>query len=133
MIILDYRDTRPLYEQVVDKFQMLILSGALEPNSRMPSVRSLAVELSINPNTIQRAYSELERNGFLYTVKGKGNYVAYSDSLKDVRKQEILEKLRDLKKEALSMGMTVKELTEFLEQEDTAAAGQKETKVPAAE
>ena len=133
MIILDYRDTRPLYEQIVDKFQMLILSGALEPNSRMPSVRSLAVELSINPNTIQRAYSELERNGFLYTVKGKGNYVAYSDSLKDVRKQEILEKLRDLKKEALSMWMTVKELTEFLEQEDTAAAGQKETKVPAAE
>ena len=133
MIILDYRDTRPLYEQIVDKFQMLILSGALEPNSRMPSVRSLAVELSINPNTIQRAYSELERNGFLYTVKGKGNYVAYSDSLNDVRKQEILEKLRDLKKEALSMGMTVKELTEFLEQEDTAAAGQKETKVPAAE
>ena len=133
MIILDYRDTRPLYEQIVDKFQMLILSGALEPNSRMPSVRSLAVELSINPNTMQRAYSELERNGFLYTVKGKGNYVAYSDSLKDVRKQEILEKLRDLKKEALSMGMTVKELTEFLEQEDTAAAGQKETKVPAAE
>ena len=133
MIILDYRDTRPLYEQIVDKFQMLILSGALEPNSRRPSVRALAVELSINPNTIQRAYSELERNGFLYTVKGKGNYVAYSDSLKDVRKQEILEKLRDLKKEALSMGMTVKELTEFLEQEDTAAAGQKETKVPAAE
>ena len=133
MIILDYRDTRPLYEQIVDKFQMLILSGALEPNSRMPSVRSLAVEPSINPNTIQRAYSELERNGFLYTVKGKGNYVAYSDSLKDVRKQEILEKLRDLKKEALSMGMTVKELTEFLEQEDTAAAGQKETKAPAAE
>ena len=133
MIILDYRDTRPLYEQIVDKFQMLILSGALEPNSRMPSVRSLAVELSINPNTIQRAYSELERTGFFYTVKGKGNYVAYSDSLKDVRKQEILEKLRDLKKEALSMGMTVKELTEFLEQEDTAAAGQKETKAPAAE
>ena len=133
MIILDYRDTRPLYEQIVDKFQMLILSGALEPNSRMPSVRSLAVELSINPNTIQRAYSELERTGFLYTVKGTGNYVAYSDSLKDVRKQEILEKLRDLQKEALSMGMTVKELTEFLEQEDTAAAGQKETKAPAAE
>ena len=125
MIILDYRDTRPLYEQIVDKFQMLILSGALEPNSRMPSVRSLAVELSINPNTIQRAYSELERTGFLYTVKGKGNYVAYSDSLKDVRKQEILEKLRDLKKEALGMGMTVKELTGFLEQEDTAAAGLK--------
>ena len=64
----------------------------------------LAVELSINPNTIQRAYSELERTGFLYTVKGKGNYVAYSDSLKDVRKQEILEKLRDLKKGSTEHG-----------------------------
>ncbi len=72
MIILDYRDTRPLYEQIVDKFQMLILSGALEPNSRMPSVRSLAVELSINPNTIQRAYSELERNRIFIHSKRKG-------------------------------------------------------------
>ena len=63
MIILDYKDARPIYEQVVDKFQKLILTGALEPNTKMPSVRSLAVELSINPNTIQRAYTELEREG----------------------------------------------------------------------
>lgn len=132
MIILDYRDTRPLYEQIVDKFQMLILSGALEPNSRMPSVRSLAVELSINPNTIQRHTVSWSDRIFIHS-KRKGQLRRYSDSLKDVRKQEILEKLRDLKKEALSMGMTVKELTEFLEQEDTAAAGQKETKAPAAE
>ena len=55
MIILDYKDARPICEQVVDKFQKLILTGALEPNTKMPSVRSLAVELSINPNTIQRA------------------------------------------------------------------------------
>ena len=80
MIILDYKDARPIYEQVVDKFQKLILTGALEPNTKMPSVRSLAVELSINPNTIQRAYSELEREGFIYTVKGRGNFVAYDES-----------------------------------------------------
>ena len=133
MILIDYKDRRPLYEQIVEKLSDLMVRGVLAQDSQLPSVRSFATELSINPNTIQRAYSELERNGFLYTVKGKGNYVAYSDSLKDVRKQEILEKLRDLKKEALSMGMTVKELTEFLEQEDTAAAGQKETKAHAAE
>ena len=132
-ISIDFRNRKPIYEQIVDRFEILIVNGVLDADSQLPSVRALAVELSINPNTIQRAYSELERNGFLYTVKGKGNYVAYSDSLKDVRKQEILEKLRDLKKEALSMGMTVKELTEFLEQEDTAAAGQKETKAHAAE
>ena len=133
MIAIDYTSRQPITAQIRDQMVRLITSGALKPGDWLPSVRQLATDLSINPNTIQRAYSELERNGFLYTVKGKGNYVAYSDSLKDVRKQEILEKLRDLKKEALSMGMTVKELTEFLEQEDTAAAGQKETKVPAAE
>ncbi len=114
MIILDYRDTRPLYEQIVDKFQKLILSGALEPNSRMPSVRSLAVELSINPNTIQRAYSELERTGFLYTVKGKGNFVAYSDSLKEMKRSELFRRLEDLKEEALAVGISPAELEEQL-------------------
>lgn len=111
MIILDYRDTRPLYEQIVDKFQTLILKGVLEPNSRMPSVRSLAVELSINPNTIQRAYTELERSGFIYTVKGRGNFVAYDESLKEVRREEIFAKLDALRMEAEELGMTRQELS----------------------
>ena len=64
MIILDYRDRRPIYEQVISRFQELMLTGALEKDSQLPSVRSLAMELSINPNTIQRAYVELERQGF---------------------------------------------------------------------
>lgn len=72
MIMLDYKDTRPIYEQVVEKFQTLILKGVLEPDAQLPSVRSLAFELSINPNTIQRAYGELERQGFIYTIKGRG-------------------------------------------------------------
>ncbi len=110
MIILDYRDTRPLYEQIVDKFQTLILKGVLEPNSRMPSVRSLAVELSINPNTIQRAYTELERAGFIYTVKGRGNFVSYDDSLKEVRREEIFARLEALCAEAEELGMSRQEL-----------------------
>lgn len=110
MIILDYRDTRPLYEQIVDKFQTLILKGVLEPNAKMPSVRSLAVELSINPNTIQRAYSELERTGFIYTVKGRGNFVSYDDSLKQVRREEIFQRLDALVQEAEELGMTREEL-----------------------
>ena len=71
MIVLDYQDRRPLYEQVEEKFRNLILIGALEPGSRMPSVRQLAMELSINPNTIQRAYMQLEQEGLIYPVKGK--------------------------------------------------------------
>ena len=64
LIIIDYNDKRPIYEQIIDRFQTLILNGALEPDTQLPSVRSLAIELSINANTIQRAYSELERSGF---------------------------------------------------------------------
>ena len=76
MIILDYQDRRPIYEQIVEKFQALILSGALPPDSQLPSVRRLAMELSINPNTIQRAYAQLEKEGFVYPVKGRGNFVS---------------------------------------------------------
>ena len=94
MIVIDYHDKRPIYEQVIERFQMLILNGALEPDEQLPSVRSLAVDLSINPNTIQRAYSELERRGLIYSIKGRGNFVS---SQKDVvrEQQELL--LEDLK------------------------------------
>ncbi|HJA92021.1 MAG TPA: GntR family transcriptional regulator [Candidatus Eisenbergiella merdipullorum] len=114
MIIIDHKDARPIYEQVVDKFQKLILTGVLEPNTRMPSVRSLAVDLSINPNTIQRAYAELERQGFIYTVKGRGNFVAYDERLLAVRKEQIFEKLQKLVREAAEIGIGKKELTGWL-------------------
>lgn len=82
MIVLDYRDRRPLYEQVAERFQELMFKGVLPPDSQLPSVRSLATELSINPNTIQRAYGELERQGYIYSVKGKGSFVADSSRMK---------------------------------------------------
>lgn len=128
MIIIDYKDARPIYEQVVDRFQMLILTGALEPNTRMPSVRSLAVELSINPNTIQRAYAELERQGFIYTVKGRGNFVAYDEKLLDVRKEQLLKKLKELVREAREIGIGIKELAGWLteDEEKAEARGGKE-------
>ena len=125
MIIIDYKDARPIYEQVVDKFQKLILTGALEPNTRMPSVRSLAVELSINPNTIQRAYAELERQGFIYTVKGRGAFVAFDEKLLDVRKGQIFEKLKELVREAGEIGIGGRELAGWLlkNQEKVGALG----------
>ena len=94
MIVIDYHDKRPIYEQVIERFQMLILNGALEPDEQLPSVRSLAVDLSINPNTIQRAYGELERRGLIYSIKGRGNFVSsHNDVVKE--QQELL--LEDLK------------------------------------
>lgn len=95
MIILDYKDRRPIYEQVVEQISELILKGVLEPDEKLPSVRSLAMELSINPNTIQRAYAELERRGFLYSVKGRGNFVSYSEELLEQKQLEILKELRE--------------------------------------
>ena len=72
MIVLDYRDSRPLYQQVKDSLRRMMLTGLLEPDEKLPSVRSLATQLAINPNTIQRAYAELEAEGYIYSVAGRG-------------------------------------------------------------
>lgn len=95
MIVIDYHDKRPIYEQIIDRFQLLILNGALEPDTQLPSVRSLAVELSINANTIQRAYSELERKGLIYSVKGRGNFVSAQRDVVVEQQEKILEDLRE--------------------------------------
>ncbi len=75
MVLLDYRDARPIYTQITDGFREQILSGIMQSGERLPSVRELAAQLTINPNTIQRAYRELEANGFIVTVPGKGCFV----------------------------------------------------------
>lgn len=93
MIVIDYHDKRPIYEQIIDRFQLLILNGALEPDMQLPSVRSLAVELSINANTIQRAYSELERRGLIYSIKGRGNFVSSHQEVVKEQQEKLLEDL----------------------------------------
>lgn len=110
MIIIDYRDTRPIYEQIVEKFELLILRGALQADEQMPSVRNLAMELSINPNTIQKAYAELERQGYIYAVKGRGNFVSGDGRLVEERRCDCLQKILDLAREVLELGMTKLEL-----------------------
>ena len=76
MIQINYRDSRPIYEQIKDGIRKLIVQGIMQNNEKLPSVRELATSLTINPNTIQRAYRELEAEGYVYTVKGKGCFVA---------------------------------------------------------
>ncbi len=76
MITVNYRDSRPLYEQIKESVIRLILTRSLKQDERLPSVRELAVELAINPNTIQRAYRELESEGYIYIAAGKGAFVA---------------------------------------------------------
>ena len=94
MIVIDYQDKRPIYEQIIDRFQILILNGALEPDMQLPSVHALAVELSINANTIQRAYSELERRGLIYSVKGRGNFVSAQKDVVKEQQEKLLDELK---------------------------------------
>lgn len=106
MIVLDYRDKRPIYEQVVEKLEHLIVCGALEANTKMPSVRSLALELSVNPNTIQRAYAQLEQDGYLYTIVGRGNYVTGEQEWKGGKVKETLAQLRNVLENAAEIGIS---------------------------
>lgn len=115
MIILDYRDKRPIYEQVTEKLKNLIIRGALEADSRLPSVRSLALELSVNPNTIQRSYAELEEKGYIYTVKGRGNFVAKESEWREDRNHLIEEEARSLAKHAKEAGISREHLISRLE------------------
>ena len=106
MFVLDYSDRRPIYEQITEKLQDLILQGVLEKDAPLPSVRSLALDLSINPNTIQRAYQNLERDGWIYSVRGKGSFVAASDAAMEGRRENVRQKLSLLIGEAKLVGLT---------------------------
>ncbi len=93
MVHIDYQDKRPIWLQVVNGFEDLILTGVLQEGNRIPSVRALAMELSINPNTIQKAYAELEARGYIAAKKGVGNHVLKRHSLLDERKADMITEL----------------------------------------
>lgn len=114
MIFIDYNDKRPIYEQIIDRFQTLIVNGALEPNMQLPSVRSLAIDLSINANTIQRAYSELEREGYIYSVKGRGNFVRDNKSLAEKQKAKLLQDLNTHLEHCKTFGVTEEEILSYV-------------------
>ncbi len=112
MEIYSYNDKRPIYEQIVDYFKEMILKGVYTTDMQLPSVRSLAVENSINPNTIQKAYTELERQNFIYSVKGRGSFVAPVERLINYRREEMWQELRKLIKDASILGISREEFLE---------------------
>ena len=115
MINLNYRDPRPTYEQVKDNLRHLIVSGALPQNYKLPSVREMAGELAINPNTIQRAYRELENEGYICTIPGKGSFTCPGDGGDSVRRGELLAKFDEIVTELRYMGLTTADLTARME------------------
>ncbi len=117
MIQLNLRDTRPIYEQIKDSFSKLIISGAMAADEKLPSVRILAGELSINPNTIQRAYNELEAEGYVYSVPGKGSFVNGEKKSDGKHIEELKQKFRSTASELLFLGALEEELIRIVKEE----------------
>ena len=105
MIQLNYRDSKPIYEQIKDGLRKLVISNALSANEKLPSVREMASKLAINPNTIQKAYHELESEGYVYTVAGKGTFVAERKEVFDTRQNELLEEFDEVVSELLYLSV----------------------------
>ena len=114
MININFRDPRPIYEQIKDNLRRLIVSGILAADSKIPSVRELASELAINPSTIQRAYRELEAEGYICSVPGKGSFVCTRDEANLARQAELLSKFDELVTELGYIGVNKQQLAERL-------------------
>lgn len=116
LITVNYRDSRPIYEQVKDSLRKAMLTGVLSPDDKLPSVREMASQLAINPNTIQRAYRELESEGYIYSVTGKGSFVSGSLDAVEGRKAELLSSLDHTVEELTLLGVKVREICEHISQ-----------------
>ena len=117
MIAINYRDPRPIYEQIQAELRRLMLTGALPSGSRLPSVRELAGQLAINPNTIQRAYRELELDGYILSVAGKGSFVAQIDQLAEQQKKQAVDAICTAAQRLRALGLSGEELASLLAQE----------------
>lgn len=120
MININFRDSRPIYEQVKTTLRKLIVSGAMSPDEKLPSVRELASQLAINPNTMQRAYRELEQEGYIISIPGKGSYANLSAQVDEGRKKELLTAMDEIVAELLYLGVTPDELDRRIREKEAA-------------
>ena len=116
LISINYRDSRPIYEQIKDGLKTLMLAGAIAKDEKLPSVRDLAVKMSINPNTIQRAYRELEAEGFIYSVSGKGSFSSGRPDLDERKRAELDGKLKEVIERLLQMGVPAGDIMDLVKQ-----------------
>ena len=112
MIQLNFRDSKPIYEQVEDGIRKLVVNNLIAADEKLPSVRELASKYALNPNTISRAYRELEEQGYIYTLNGKGTFVAANEKVNDMRKEELLQQFDELVKELSFLMVPAEQLVE---------------------
>lgn len=110
MFSINYKDSRPIYEQVKDNLRRAIITGLVKPDEKIPSVRDLAGQLTINPNTIQKAYRELETEGYIYSVAGKGSFVGDYAPAIEVRRRELFSALEATVSELLHLNLTAEDV-----------------------
>ena len=121
MISLNYRDSRPIYEQIQEGLKRLIVTGAMAPDEKLPSVRTLATQLSINPNTIQRAYNALEGEGYIYSVPGKGSFASGTVDTGEKHRRELEERFAALAAELRFLGASEADLAALIRRDDTSS------------
>ena len=124
MIQLNYRDSKPIYEQIRERLRRLVITGAIATDEKLPSVRELASELAINPNTIQRAYRELETEGYIYTVSGKGSFAAEQSDVNGRRNEALLKEFDEIVRELLYLSGDKEALIRRIE--EIAGGGEKQ-------
>ena len=110
MVHLDYRDARPIYTQITDDLRTQITAGILQHGDKLPSVRELAAELAINPNTIQRAYRELEHEGYVQSIPGKGCFALKQTAGDTKRMESLWETLEKTAAELRFLGVSTEDL-----------------------
>ena len=129
MFTLNYRDSQPIYSQIKDGLRRMIVSGVMEPGEKLPSVRAMAMDLAINPNTIHRAYSELEAEGFIYSIPGKGSFASKREDgpaagggepghkTDAAREARLIRQLRELVAELRYLNYTDSEIIALIQEE----------------
>ena len=115
MFRLNLRDSRPIYEQLKDHLRQMIISGGIQEGEQLPSVREMAAQLAINPNTIQRAYRELEQEGYVQTIPGKGCFALKQQSGNEKRMETLWEALDKAATELRFLGVTTQDLISHIE------------------
>ena len=118
MLNLDYRDARPIYEQVRDGLRRLMVSGIIQEGEQLPTVRAMATSLAINPNTIQRAYELLEAEGYVSSVPGKGSFAAPHHQVDSARRDGLLRTFDETATGLFFLGLSADALSQRLSKLD---------------
>ena len=115
MIQLNYKEARPLYEQIKESIRKMVISNAFLADEKLPSVREMASQLAVNPNAIERAYQELEQDGYVYRRKDEGTFVAKENRVSEMRRRELMQKFDLVVRELSELSVSSNELAERVE------------------